>query len=74
MDCPGDSPEPRKTERRRGARPIRAPAKKAKSNFVLAFFNEAHLRRMKNEAVLRPVKHAFGIRRGNVVLKNAYFR
>jgi len=44
---------------------LRRPSakKKAKSNFDLAFFNEAHLRCMKNEAGLCPMKRAFGTRR-----------
>ena len=34
-----------------------------------AFFNEAHLRCMKNEAGLRPVKRAFGTRRRKSALR-----
>ena len=43
--------------------------KKTTSLVSWSFFNEAHLRCMKNEAGLRPMKRAFGSRRGYCALR-----
>ena len=42
-----------------GSSPVDCTKKKALAS-ASAFFNEAHLRCMKNEAGLRPMKRAFG--------------
>jgi hypothetical protein len=40
------------------------PHQKKALAYASAFFNEAHLRRMKNEAGLRPMKRGFAARKG----------
>ena len=49
--------------------PAPQPRKKTKSLATWSFFNEAHLRCMKNEAGLHPMKRAFGSRRGYCALR-----